>query len=231
MLAFPVSSQNIQLHYDFRHSLDPDLNKVNFPVFSFEYFKEIDTSKTGSFLFKMESRLDGRKSNMGQAFVQISQSLKFWEPPCYMSFNYSGGLGIAEPDYGYYIASSFGLGLSVPFQWKNAWFSIAFSLRYNAFKKASYDPQLVFYFGRGFLNYKIFSSGSFVVWTQNKDQGDDFTRSLHGKKLAFFGDPQIWFNLNGSISAGTRINVYYHILSGDNRCNIYPTIGLKYNFR
>jgi hypothetical protein len=86
------------------------------------------------------------------------------------------------------------------------------------------------YYGRGFFNYKIFAAGSFVFWTENRNQGNDYTKDLKGKKFAFFGDPQIWFRVKKGVSAGSRINVYYHLLSEDNHIQLYPTLGVKYEF-
>lgn len=230
LISLTCLSQNLQFHYDFRHTAAPDLNNKNFPTFSFEYFKNVDTIGTGSFLLKINAQLDGNKSNLGQVFTQISQSLKFWEPKIYMSFSFSGGLGVAQGDYGYYISNSFGAGISYPFQWRGAWIATALSFRYNAFDKPSYDPQLTFYFGKGFFNYRIFTAGSFVFWTQNRNQGNDYTKDLNGKKFAFFGDPQVWIKIKNGFSAGSRINVFYHLLSNDDRLQIYPTLGTKYQF-
>ncbi len=230
LLILSADAQNLQLHYDFRHSIDPELNKENFPGFSFEYFKLIDTLGTGSFLLKVQADLKGTDNNVGQVFTQISQSLKFWKPKIYLSFNYSGGLGVTPASFGFYLANSFGLGLSCPFQWKGAWLAASALYRYNAFEKPSYDPQFTFYFGKGFFNYKLFTAGSFVFWTQNNNQGNISTQSLSGKKLAFFGDPQIWFRVKNGISAGSRINVFYHLLSADHRIQCYPTAGIKYQF-
>ena len=223
-------SQNLQFHYDFRHSADPALNPKNFPSFSFEYFKDIDTVGTGSFLLKLDARLDGENNNMGQVFTQISQSLRFWKPKLYLSLNYSGGLGVTPTASGYYLSNSFGIGSSVPFQWKGAWLSTGLSFRMNVFDKPSYDPQFTLYFGKGFINYKIFTAGSFVFWTQNRNQGNDYTKDLRGKKFAFFGDPQVWIKIKKGLSAGSKINVYYHLLSENNRIQFYPTLGLKYQF-
>ncbi|HEX4849921.1 MAG TPA: hypothetical protein VFV08_03895, partial [Puia sp.] len=51
--------QNFQLHYDFRHSLDPAHNEGNFPSVYFEYFKAQDSGKAfikpGSFFIKMQA--------------------------------------------------------------------------------------------------------------------------------------------------------------------------------
>jgi hypothetical protein len=223
-------SQNLQLHYDFRHSIDPELNVKNYPTFSFEYFKNIDTIGTGSFLIKLQADLNGKKNNIGQVFTQVSQSLRFWKPKVYLTINYSGGLGVTQSLYGFYISNSFGIGASYPSVWKGAWLSTSLSFRYNVFDKPSFDPQLSFYFGKGFRNYIVFAAGSFVFWTQNKNQGNEYTKNLSGKKFAFFGDPQIWIRIKNGFSAGSRINVYYNLLSDDAQIKFYPTIGAKYQF-
>lgn len=222
--------QNLQVHYDLRHTIDPKLNPENFPGFSFEYFKPIDTLGTGSFLLKLQADLKGKKNNVGQVFVQVSQSLKFWKPKIYLSFNYSGGLGVTPASFGYYLSNSAGVGVSYPFQWKGAWLAAALLYRYNAFEKPSYDPQFTFYFGKGFFQYKLFAAGSFVFWTQNNNQGTEFTKSLTGKKLAFFGDPQIWFKIKNGLSIGSRLNVFYHLLTENDQIQCYPTLGAKYQF-
>lgn len=229
-LTLSVTAQNLQLHYDFRHSIDPEINPKNFPSFSFEYFTEIDTTGTGSFLFKMQADLKGDRANAGQIFTQVSQSLRFWKPKVYLSVGYSGGLGVAPGGYGFYLSNSFSAGISYPFQWKGAWLATNLLFRYNAFEIPSYDPQFTFYFGKGLFNYRIFLSGSFVFWSENRNQGNDFTKDLSGKKLAFFGDPQVWIKLKGKLSAGSRVNVFYHLVAPNDKIQIYPTIGLKYQF-
>ena len=108
-------SQNLQLHYDFRHTLDPKHNVKNFPAFYFEYFKTLDSGKAfikpGSFLLKMQTEFTGEKNNIGQFYTQVSQSFRFWRPKIFLQIQYSGGLGIAEPGaYGYYLTNSFSLG-------------------------------------------------------------------------------------------------------------------------
>lgn len=223
-------AQNLQIHYDFRHATDPALNTKNFPTFSFEYFKDIDTLETGSFLLKMDVQLDGKHNNIGKVFTQLSQSLKFWKPKVYLSLNYSGGLGVTPASYGYYLSNSFGIGVAYPFQWHGAWVATSWLFRANIFDKPSYDPQFNLYFGKGFLNYKILAAGSFVFWSENRNQGNEYTKDLRGKKFAFFGDPQIWFKVINRVSIGSRINVYYHLLSDDNQIQIYPTMGAKYQF-
>lgn len=219
-LCTNVVAQNVQGHYDFR----------GYPSVSFEYFRNIDTLETGSFLFKMQTDFNGERKNVSQVFLQLSQTLRFWKPKVYLSLSYTGGVGVAGGSFGYYITNSFAAGAAYPFQYKGAFLNASVLYRYNLFLKASHDVQLTFYFGKGLWNYKVFVAGSFVAWTENKNHGDDFTAGQRGKKFAFFGDPQVWFRLKNGLSVGSRINVYYHTISMENRVQIYPTAGIKYQF-
>jgi len=223
-------SQNLQLHYDFRHTMDPKTNPKNYPSFSFEFFKNMDTMGTGSFLIKLQADLNGKNSNTGQVFTQLSQSLRFWKPKIYLSLNYSGGLGVTSAAFGYYLSSSYGIGISYPFQWHGGWFAASLIVRYTAFDRPSYDPQMTIYFGRGFFNYAVFAAGSFVFWTQNKNQGSEPANDQHGKKFVFFGDPQLWLKIKNNLFVGTRTNVYFHIFNMKDRVQLYPTIGMKFQF-
>lgn len=220
-----AGAQNLQFHYDFRHSLDSGLNRRNFPSMSFEYFK--DTDSTGSFLLKMQADFNGEKSNIGQAFFQITKSLRYWKPKVFLTLNYSGGLGIAPPSFGYHISNSFGVGAAKNLIWKTNVVSIGLLYRYNAFQRGSHDGQINLFFFKGMFNYRLQVAGSIVAWTQNRDLGIDFTKDLRGKKLAFFGDPQIWCTLRGNLSVGTRINLFYKVLTEENRVQMYPTLGLR----
>ncbi|GAB4010902.1 DUF5020 family protein [Spirosoma migulaei] len=226
--ALPNQAQQLQLHYDFRHSIDPGLNKQNFASLTFEYFKSNDSS--GSFLLKMQTDFNGETNNIGQLFVQVSKNLRYWRPKIYLSLLYSGGLGVAPPSYGYYLTNSFGVGAAYPFQWKGAWLSASVNYRYTTFLKPSHDPQLTFYFGKGFFQYKLMLAGSFVGWSENRNQGTDLTSSQRGKKIAFFADPQVWVKITKTVSVGSRAYLYYHVLTPENRLQIYPTLGLKNQF-
>lgn len=222
------TAQNVQLHYDFRHTLDPELNEKNFPIISFEYFKEFDS--LGSFLFKAQSFLNGENNNMGETFIQLSQSLKFWKPGVFLSLNYSGGLGVTTTHFGYHISNAYATGIALPFEWKGAYFTLNVQYRYTAFNTASHDAQLILYVWKGMLDYRLVLAGGIVSWTENRNQGTDFTSHLSGKKFAFFGDPQLWYRIKGGFSLGTRVNLYYNLLGEKNDLKIYPTLGMQYKF-
>jgi len=224
-----ASAQTLQLHYDLRHTLDPSHNPTNFPTIYFEYFKSKDT--LGSFLLKMESDLNGANHNTGKFYMQVSQSVKFWKPKIYMQLQYSGGMGIAEPgSYGYYITNAFSAGAVYPFQWKGAWFSTSLSYTYNAFKKPSHDFLYTLYWGRGFWNYKFEFSGDINLYTQNKNLGDAYTSNLRGKRLSFFGEPQVWFKIHNGFVLGSKVNMYYHVLTNQDLLQVYPTIAARFKF-
>ena len=61
-----AAGQNVQLHYNFRHTLDPRTSASNYPSVSFEYFKNIDTLESGSFLFKLQADMNGEQKNVNQ---------------------------------------------------------------------------------------------------------------------------------------------------------------------
>ncbi len=221
-------AQQLQLHYDLRHSLDPATTRWNFASLTYEYFKGNDS--TGSFLLKMQTDFSGEHNNVGQLFLQVSKNIRYWQPKVELALTYSGGLGVAPPSYGYYLTNSFGVGIAYPFQWRSAWFSTMVVYRFNAFVRPSHDVQFTFYFGKGFFNYRIWVAGSLVGWSENRNQGTDLTTGLTGKKVAFFGDPQCWVKIGKQVSVGSRINVYYHTLTTENRLQVYPTLALRNQF-
>jgi hypothetical protein len=102
--------------------------------------------------------------------------------------------------------------------------------RYTAFAQPSYDPQLTCYVGRSFFHYKLFVAGSFVGWSENRNQGTSYTAQLRGKKIAFYGDPQLWVTVRKGLAIGTKLNVFYHVVSPDDAVQVYPTLGVKHQF-
>lgn len=235
ILSPKLFSQNIQLHYDFRHSIDPAHNSQNFPTLYFEYFKSLDSGKSfvkpGAFFIKMETDLQGDNDNIGKAFIQASQTFRFWQPKIYLSAQYSGGLGVTDPkQYSYYINNALSIGPSYSFQWLGAYFSSTIYYTYNMLQKSSNDVMLSFYWGKGFWNYKVEFAGDFELYTLNKDLGDALTQNMHGKTVSFFGEPQVWFKIKGNFSMGSKILLYYHVITTQNLFEVYPTIAARVKF-
>ena len=227
VLVTPLSSQNLQLHYDVRHSIDPSRNPKNYPTLYYEYFKGQDS---GSFLLKVQTDFTGEMNNVGQFYTQISRLFRFWEPKIYAQAEYSGGVGVADPgQFGYYISNTFSAGAAYPFQWRGGYFSASLSYSYTAFKRPSQDPLFSFYWWEGLFNYHAEFAGDFEAWTQNRDHGDGF--ALGGGKIFFvYGQPQLWLKLTESFFVGTKVNIYYHLLTQENLLQVYPTIAVRYKF-
>ena len=227
-----VYSQKLELHYDLRHSTDPKHNAKNFPTLYFEYFKTQDSGhafiKPGSFLFKMQADLLGEKNNIGKFYMQVSQTFRFWTPKIYLHLSYSGGLGVTEPkQYSFYITNTYSAGVAYPLQWKGTWLSTVLDYKYISYEKPSYDLLYTLYWWKGFLNYKMEFAGDFSIWTENKNHGDPDTMNISGKRFSFFAEPQIWLNLNKSFSMGSKINLYYRVLTNENLFQVYPTAAIK----
>jgi len=238
LISLSALSQQLQLHYDLRHSVDPEHTSKNFPAFYFEYFRPTrpDSAygaiKRGSFLFKMQSEFSGERNNTSQFYMQISQGFRCWQPKIYIQFQYNGGLGIAEPgSYGFYLTNAFSIGASYSFQWKGkAFFNLYTSYKYTAFKKASHDNISAFFWLAFFSSYRISFTGNIVGWTENRNHGDVVTMNKTGKKFSLYSDPQIWFKIYRGLALGSRVSVYYHTLTEDDRVQAYPSVALRYQF-
>ena len=237
MLSLPgrLFAQNLQLHYDFRHSIDPRDYPQNFPTLYFEYFKAMDSTsafiKPGSFFMKIEDDLEGDQNNIGKSFIQVSQTFRMWQPKIFVAVQYSGGLGVTDPaQYSFYINNAFSIGPSYPFQWKGAYFNVEIFYNYNMLKKPSNDVMLSFYWGKGFWNYKMEFDGDFELYTLNRNQGDAATQNLKGKIISFFAEPQIWFKVKGKFSMGSKFITQYHVFIPQNLFEVYPTIAARIKF-
>jgi hypothetical protein len=225
-------TQSLQFHYDLRHTVDPATNSKNFTTLYFEYFKNQDSGsafiKPGSFLLKMQADFLGEKNNMGKFYMQVSQSFRCWRPKIFINLQYSGGLGITEPkQYSYYITNAFSIGPAYPFQLGKAYLAAVFNYKYIPYNKPSHDFLYTLYWWKGLWNYRAEVAGDFSIWTENKNHGDDFTKQLHGKRFFFFAEPQFWYSLSKNFAIGTKINMYYHVLTTDDRFQVYPTIALR----
>ncbi len=220
LLSLTGNAQELQLNYDFRHSMEPSLNPRNFPTLFFKYFRS-DTSGKGSTLIQVQSMLNGKQANMGETFLQVSQSLRFWKPKVFLALNYSGGVGATDDSFGYHIENSYGIGLSKNFIYPKLWISTGLLYRMDSRFQGS-NAQLNLFIGGGLLNFRLMHSGSLVFLTRDSENGR--------KKLAFFGDPQLWYGIGQNYSVGTRINLYYHLLKEDNSVQVYPSAGIKKQF-
>jgi hypothetical protein len=86
------------------------------------------------------------------------------------------------------------------------------------------------YWGKGFWNYQFEFSGDVEVYTLNKNMGDAYTANLQGKWLCVFAEPQVWFKIHKGFSVGSKVNMYFHVLTTEDLLQVYPTIGARFKF-
>ncbi|MBS1664954.1 MAG: DUF5020 family protein [Bacteroidetes bacterium] len=221
LLAVTAKSQNIQLHYDFRH----------YPTLYFEYWKKQDSGhaliKPGSTLLKSEASFLGARNNIGKYYLQISQSFRLWQPQIFLALQYSGGGGITEPkQYSYYIANTFSAGAEYPFQWKGAYFTTQLYYRWSlGYPKPGHDFLYTLYWWKGLFHYKLELAGDFSIWTEDKDH--DPSPKEHGKRFFFFAEPQAWLNCTSRLAIGSKLNMYYHVNTPAPTLQLAPTAALR----
>ena len=233
LISLRLSSQNVQLVYDMRHTTDPKNSSGNFPTLYFEYFKQQDSGrsfiKPGSFLFKMQADATGPGTNTGKMYFQVAQTLRCWQPAVFLHLSISGGLGVTEPkQYSYYILSTYAAGVAWPFQWKGGYYSMVLDYKYVPYAKPSSDFLWTFYFYRGLFKYRCELLGDFSFWTENKNQGDMMTQNQSGKRFFLYGEPQFWVRVLGGLSLGARMNIYYHINTTNDSWQVYPAAGIRW---
>lgn len=222
-----ASAQDLQLHYDWRHTVDPRTNARDFPILTFKSFKALGF---GSFLLKLEMNLDGTRHNVSKGYLEVSQSLRFWTAPVYAVAQYSGGLGLFDDaGGGYYIANAYSVGAARPFQWNGGWASVALAYKHSNLPRASRDPQVTLYWGRPLGGRWAFASTG-VLWTQNRNRGDGATAGESGKRPSFLFQNEIWWRAAGPISLGSEVRVSRNVYAADGRLLVYPTVGVRYLF-
>ena len=228
LAATAARAQSIALLYDLRHTTDPENNARNFPEVEFKYFKNLSF---GPFLMKSEIDLNGTDHNASKIYTQFSQEIALGTSSLNVHLGYSGGLGLFDDAAGgYYVQNRYELGLAHPFAWRGAYGNIYAALRYTNAKRPSYDPMVVFYLGRGFLNYKLFTSVDVEFWTTSRNLGDPWNERLSGKEVSCLVEAELWFKIRGKLSAGTLTRISYNVYAVSPQCLVYPTLGLRYEF-
>lgn len=220
-------AQDLQLHYDWRHTFDARNNARNFPVLTFKNFKALDF---GSFLLKLEADLDGRQNNVSKGYLEVSQTLRFWKAPVYALVEYSGGLGLFDGGTGgYYLENAYLLGAAYPFPWQGSWANVSLAYKHSNFPRSSHDPQASIYWGKSFRERWAFASTG-VFWTQNKNHGDAFTEGLSGKRFSLLIENEVWWRAVSLLSVGSEIRISRDVYAIDGRLLVYPTVGVRYLF-
>lgn len=215
-------AQNVQLHYDFGHSLYDELKdsrpKITTTV---EMFKP---DKWGSTFFFVD--MDYGDNEVKSAYWEIARELKFWDGPLSVHAEYNGGLN--------FIKDAWLAG--VTYTYNNRDFTKGFTLspmyKYICGNDKPNNFQLTATWYAHFAGGRFSFSGFADFW---REKHTDAKGGAH--EWVFLAEPQFWVNLNKfrgvdeafNLSIGTEWEVSsdFALLDG---WYWNPTLALKWSF-
>lgn len=220
-----LNAQNLQLHYDFRHSLyGGELSTENYFTATYEMFKADENGSTFMFI---DYDFSYDQKNPGLIYGEISHDFKLKKCPIQPHIEYNGGLGsIKGTTTSFSIPNSFLAGASYPFQLGNVFMSTYVVYKLNAFKKVSHDAQWTVTWSTSLFNKKLTIDGFMDTWSENRDR--EGTKTVSGKKLIFLSEPQFWYDITPKISFGSETEISRNFHGKSNKWYFIPTIAGKW---
>ena len=214
LLLGSAYAQNLQLHYDSRHSFYGNgVADANYLTATFEMFKP---DKWGSTFMFVDFDFNAENTGISLVYAEIARDFKLGNCPVMPHIEYNGGLGLGFP-----IKSSYLAGAAYPFQLGDFFMSTYVAYKLNAFEKTSHDAQWTLTWNANFFNNKLSLTGFADLWTEDKD-------AKHNKKLIFLSEPQFWYNLTPQLSLGSEVELSYNFIA--DKFYAIPTLATKWNF-
>lgn len=219
-----LNAQNLQLHFDSRHSLyGNEAAPVNYLTATFEMFKP---DKWGSTFMFVDFDFNFDKRNAGLAYAEIARAFKIGDFPLMPHLEYNGGLGLVRAtDYSFSIPSAYLAGAQYPFRLGNFFMSTYVAYKLNAFAKNSHDVQWTLTWNAALADGKLSLGGFLDLWTENKNRAT----AEGGKKLILLSEPQIWYNVTPNLAFGSEVELSYNFARAE-KFTAIPTIATKWNF-
>lgn len=225
LLPLVTPAQNLQLHFDPRHSLHGDkISDTNYFTATFEMFKP---DKWGSTFMFVDLDFNQSRGNIGTAYLEIARDIKLGTFPLMAHAEFNGGVGNAD-HFGFSIENAYLAGASYATNWKGVNLGTYVAYKYNAFEKVSNDVQWTVTWGVNFFDNKMTFTGFFDLWTQNKNKTHG--PGLKGKEIVLLTEPQIWYNVTDHLSFGSEIEISNNFLLNKQKAYINPTLAGKWNF-
>lgn len=225
---FGLQAQNIQLHYDLRHAVDPNslsdfgsnLHERNYLTATLEW---LVNDRLGSTYMFADFDFNGKNSNLGLMYTEINRKFNLGgNCPIQAMVEFNGGLG-----NGFTIPNSYLGGFSYSTMVNRFFFNTYVAYKLNNFHRASHDVQLTIVWSANFCRDKLTFSGFADLWTENRDRNRDSAGG--GKKLVFLSEPQIWYNIVPKFAVGSEVELSYNFVK--EAFKVYPTLAVKYTFR
>lgn len=227
LVSMSMAAQNIQVHYDFgRHLYSSSENDRQRVTITYETFK---ADNLGSWFYFVD--VDLRNHGASGGYMELSREFNLSkQSPFAAHMEFNGGLNL----YG-----SFQNAVLVgpAYNGHTADFSKTWSLQLlyrQTFKgndmKAQAGFQLTGVWGINFGGGKWTFSGYADLWNGYIPKWDADGQK---KGLAFCTEPQLWYNINKSISVGTEWeisnNFIYRTDDSTNSFFLNPTLAVKFN--
>lgn len=227
VFSMKATAQDVQIHYDFgRHLYSSEQSDRQKLTITYEAFK---ADKLGSWYYFVD--VDVRNQGASGAYTEISREFNLGsQSPFAAHVEYDGGLNL----YGSYQNAVL---IGPAYNGHSADFSKTWSvqLMYKQFiksgeKKALSGVQLTGVWGITFGNAKWTFSGFADFWTGYIPEWDADGQK---KGLVVLTEPQLWYNINKSISVGTEWeisnNFIYRTGNSDKSFYFNPTLAVKFN--
>ena len=203
------SQTNLQLHYDLGEGR-------NYFTSTIERFKP-DAKGSTFFFVDMNYNATGPI----EAYFEIARELKFWDGPLSAHIEYNGGLH-AETGVSFQINSAYLLGATYSMNSKDFSKGLSLSAMYKNIQGNSspHNFQLTGVWYMHLLNGKVSFTGFADFWKEKN--------AFMGTDYVFLSEPQLWYNLNKTLSVGGEVELAYNFagVKGFNAC---PTLAVKCN--
>lgn len=225
-----ATAQNIQMHYDFGRKIysEEQAERQNVTL-TFEQFK---ADNLGSWFWFID--LDMHHDGMKGAYTEISREFTFNAPTESTTLaahvEFDGGVSTGK-NAGWCSRFQNAALIGPAINGHNADFSTTWSIQAmykQYFKQGGNDPyasfQLTGVWGTTFADGKGTFSGFIDFWRGEKSDG-------HGQ-LVILTEPQLWYNVNKSISVGTEVEIsnnFIYNTVNDKSFFINPTLAVKFN--
>lgn len=220
LFAVKLTAQNVQIHYDFGHNINPELLKDRPVTTTVEMFKP---DKLGSTFFFVD--MDYTSKGVQMAYWEIAREFNLGKSPFAAHIEYNGGL-CSKGSFG----NSYLLGAA--YNYNNSDFTKGFSIQ-TMYKYIQSNPnphnlQLTTVWYAHFANRKFSINGFADFWS---------TSLVKERGFVFLSEPQFWINLNAfdiipkdcNLSIGSEIELSYNFYF-DKKFYANPTLAVKWTF-
>lgn len=228
LLGLCANAQNVQLHYDFGHSIYDELDGRPKLTTTVENFTP---DKWGSTFFFID--MDYARDGIRSAYWEISRELKFWQAPVSIHLEYNGGL-----------STSFTFGhdalIGATYTYNNPSFTRGFTITPMYKHLGAHDfhtYQITGTWYMHFLDGLLTFNGFLDLWGFPQENPIGGPVLKEGDKLVFLSEPQFWINLNRikgidkdfNLSIGTEMEISRNFARMD-KFSCIPTLAIKWTF-